>query len=112
MNGRIKHLRKEKRIDQKILGIELGVSQQVISRIENDMNTLSIDLLINIAKYFNVSTDYILGLTDIRRTFEAQNAMDKTVDEYYYLIKEYNKLSEVNQESLRIMIVRMLLTQI
>ena len=62
MKSRIRLLRERKRMSQLMLGREIGVSQQIISRIENDISTLSIDLLVNLANYFNVTTDYLLGL--------------------------------------------------
>ena len=39
----------------------IGTSQQTISRIENDILSSPVDLLINIADLFGVSVDYILG---------------------------------------------------
>lgn len=72
MKSRIRLLRERKRMSQLMLGREIGVSQQIISRIENDISTLSIDLLVNLANYFNVTTDYILGISDLKRGLEGQ----------------------------------------
>ena len=42
MKSRIRLLRERKRMSQLMLGREIGVSQQIISRIENDISTLSV----------------------------------------------------------------------
>lgn len=62
LNEKIKELRKVFGISQVELAKELGVSKQCVSNWENGNVLPSIDMLIKIAKYFNVSTDYLLCL--------------------------------------------------
>ena len=57
-------LRKEKNMEQKALAKVLGVSQQTISRWENNVVEPDIKSLIKIADYFDVTTDYLLGRVD------------------------------------------------
>ena len=64
--SRIKELRKQKKISQEKLAKELNVHQTAVSQWEQGRTTPDSQLLPNIAKYFNVSTDYILGITDFR----------------------------------------------
>ena len=45
------------------LAQKLGVTKQTVSNWENDNIQPSIDMLIKLSKIFNVSTDYLLGLT-------------------------------------------------
>ena len=45
------------------LAQKLGITKQTVSNWENDNIQPSIDMLIKISKIFNVSTDYLLGLT-------------------------------------------------
>lgn len=61
MKSNIRQLRKNKHLSQKQLGEKIGLSQQVISRMERDRDKLQIDVLIQLADYFDVSTDYVLG---------------------------------------------------
>ena len=63
LNEKIKKLRISHGISQVVLAKELGVSKQCISNWENDNVLPSIEMLIKIANYFNVSTDYLLGLS-------------------------------------------------
>lgn len=50
MKNRLKDMRLKRGISQKILGIEIGVSQQNISKYENDIASIPIDVLIAIYK--------------------------------------------------------------
>lgn len=61
---RIKELRKEKNISQKILGQKIGVSQKAIDYWERGVNEPKASYIIAMAKFFDVSADYILGITD------------------------------------------------
>lgn len=61
--GRLKELRKIKHLSTEKLGKELGVSNSTITRWENGVIFPSIDHLYNIAKFFDVSADYLIGLT-------------------------------------------------
>lgn len=62
LNDNIKTLRQARGITQVELAHSLGVSKQCVSNWENDYIQPSIDMLIKIAKFFKVSTDYLLGL--------------------------------------------------
>ena len=48
------------------LAQKLGVTKQTVSNWENDNIQPSIDMLVKLSKIFNVSTDYLLGLTPTR----------------------------------------------
>lgn len=59
---KLKELREEKKLSQRTLAKDLGFSQAAIARWENNLQIPNIDVAIIVAKYFNVSTDYLLGL--------------------------------------------------
>ena len=61
---RVKELRKQKRLSQTELGDVLGLTHKSISTIESGVRGTTIEKLILLAKFFNVSTDYLLGLKD------------------------------------------------
>ena len=61
---RIKELRIENGLSQENFGKELSVSQDTVSLWENGKSLPTVEFLIAIAKRFNVSTDYIVCLTD------------------------------------------------
>lgn len=49
---------------QKELAEYLGMKQPQYYRYENGLRDIPTDILIKLSKYYNVSVDYILGLTD------------------------------------------------
>lgn len=59
---RLKELRTEQNLSTIGLGKILGVSHSTIVRWESGAIVPSIDHLYNIAKYFNVTSDYLIGL--------------------------------------------------
>ena len=74
LNERIRELRTERNITQVALAKELSVSKQSVSNWENDNIQPSIDMLIKIADFFSVSTDYLLGL-DNKKYVEISNIL-------------------------------------
>ena len=61
---RLKELREQRHISQVFLGMELGMSQNTISRYETGAREADYKTLLIFAEYFNVSVDYLLGRTD------------------------------------------------
>lgn len=62
---RIKELREANNIPQKELAAELKIPPSTLSQYENGKREPGFDFIEKIAKYFNVSTDYIFGLSKI-----------------------------------------------
>ncbi len=60
----MKELRKRRGITQIKLSIDLNMTQNTISRYENEVHQADYKTLIRFADYFNVSIDYLLGRTD------------------------------------------------
>lgn len=58
---RLKELRKEKGLTQSQVGVHLGMSQQNYHRWEVGERSPSGETLINLADYFDVSIDYLVG---------------------------------------------------
>lgn len=98
MQGRVKELREGAHISQKSLGHQIGISQQVISRIERDTKTMTLEHLELLADYFNVSTDYILGRSRSKRNLEEQRVLLDKLQEKHDLIQIYNSLKQEQQE--------------
>jgi len=61
---RVYELRVLRRLSQKELGEAVGLTSKSISTIESGLRKTTIDKLILLAKFFDVSTDYLLGLKD------------------------------------------------
>ena len=86
--NRLRFLRSEKGLAVRQLGDILNISYPTITNIENDKRGFSDEMLIAIADYFQVSTDYLLGKSDIR------NVDDIDLDAI-----EYGLFSEIKEMS-------------
>lgn len=75
--NRIKLLREEKGVFQKDLANLLGVSIPSINYYENEKRAMDTETASILAKYFNVSIDYLLGKSDIRNPEEIKIDVDK-----------------------------------
>ena len=71
---RIKDLREDNDLSQKTIAGVIGTTQQQYSKIENGKSDISGEKLILLAQYYNVSVDYILGLTnEMKPLYQRQN---------------------------------------
>lgn len=61
---RMLELRKEKRLSQQALAFSIGVTQKSIDFWEKGINEPKASYIANLAKFFGVSSDYLLGLED------------------------------------------------
>ena len=61
---RIRELRTEKGLSAKALAKQIEVSDASIIDWENNKHEIKAECIIKLAKFFNVSADYLLGLTN------------------------------------------------
>ena len=87
--NRLKELRTEKGLSQEDLGKEIGVSRGSISYYEKEERVPDIVVLAAVSKYFNVSTDYLLGISET-----------KSLDADIHIAMETTGLSEIAVETL------------
>ncbi len=66
---RIRDLREDNDLTQKEIGKILNVAQRTYSSYENGVRNIPIQCVITLAKFYNTSTDYLLGLTDISKPY-------------------------------------------
>lgn len=71
MNTRVKELREERELSQTTLATYVGCSQNTISKIELGDCDPKASVLIEMSKYFGVSIDYLLRLTDCKNYSES-----------------------------------------
>jgi len=61
---RIRNLREDRDLTQSELGAQVNMTQRKISYIERGKYEPSIDDIVSLCKFFDVSSDYLLGLND------------------------------------------------
>ena len=62
--GRLAELLQEKNLSQMVLAAEIGVSQRAVSKWVNHQAEPTASSIIACAKYFGVTTDFLLGCSD------------------------------------------------
>ena len=63
---RLRELREEQELSQAEMANKLGVSQQTYSRYESHTTEIPLKLLIALAEYYDTSTDYLLGIKNVK----------------------------------------------
>ncbi|GGE48636.1 hypothetical protein GCM10011391_29330 [Pullulanibacillus camelliae] len=76
LGERIRHLRGRQNLSQKQLASQLNISNVQLSRYESGDRTPDPEVIARIARFFDVSTDYLLGLQD-----QLHNASSNKVKE-------------------------------
>ena len=66
MYSRIRDLREDKDMSQTEFAKLLGMSQTGYSKYETGENDIPTNILIQLARIHGTSTDYLLGITDVR----------------------------------------------
>ena len=67
---RLRELREDNDLRQEDIANLLKTTQQVYSRYEKGINEIPVRHLITIARFYNVSIDYIVGETEIKKRYE------------------------------------------
>ena len=70
---RLKELRNEAGLSQEKLAKKIYISQSCMSKYECGKSPMPTSIAIALAKYYNVCIDYLIGLTDERRSFGSYN---------------------------------------
>jgi transcriptional regulator with XRE-family HTH domain len=66
----IRNLREDNDLTQTDLANILHISQRAYSHYENGTREIPIPILINLARYYNVSVDYLLGETSTKKRYQ------------------------------------------
>ena len=72
MYKNIKDLREDKDISQQVLASQLKCSQRLYSHYERGEVKIPPEILIELSNIYNVSVDYLLGLTDETKTYKRK----------------------------------------
>ena len=88
----IKALRKSKHITQTELSEYLNVGQSTLANFENEKRMIPVDIIIKLATYFNVSTDYLLGISPTSTSFSEGVYYEQLTEDESKLINTYRYL--------------------
>ena len=91
---KLKQLRTQRNLSQAALAKQLGVSKSVVSSYENEIHFPPYDVLLQMARLFGVSTDYLLGASN-NRTVNVDGLTDTQIEAVTMIV---NELRDVNKE--------------
>ncbi len=89
-NLRLKQLRQRHKLTQSELAEILGLKPTAISNYESKRNEPSFDKLIALSKYFDVSCDYLLGISDAYLPVGGE-VLDKDIVDFFNLYQQLNQ---------------------
>lgn len=76
---RLKDLREDKDLYQKDLAKILNIAERTYSGYETGSRNIPNEILINLAKFYNTSVDYVLGITNEKKPY-PRNANRKGIE--------------------------------
>lgn len=86
----LKQLRKSHNLTQEELGLRIGLSKAVVSKYENGIGYPTFDTLIQMADYFGVTTDYLLGVAK-HKTIDVSNLNETQIETVQRIVAEFNR---------------------
>ncbi|MGI8314906.1 helix-turn-helix domain-containing protein [Halobacillus mangrovi] len=90
VSKRLKELRKAHKLSQKQVSEILGISESGYGYYEQGRNEPSIEMIKKLANKYDVSTDYLLGISDIKNPNFVQEPNEfNSLKEINYLLEKY-----------------------
>ena len=80
-NNRVRHLRKKNNLTLAQLSNLVDIHLAKLSRIETGEQLIKIDSIITLSNYFEVSSDYLLGISDVASTHELKANLYKEISD-------------------------------
>ena len=91
-------LREDSSLKQKDIAALLNITQQTYSLWENGTKIIPLKHLNSLCNYYNVSMDYVLGLSNVRQYYIINSVIDKKI--IGIKLKEFRKEKNITQEEL------------
>lgn len=99
---RLKDLREDHDLTQTDVAKILGISQQYYQCYESGKNEILVRHCVALAKYYGVSLDYIVGLSNLPYT--KQREFDALLEKYASLIKHWETAEPQIKRAIRILL--------
>lgn len=90
MGDKLKSLRLEKKLTQKQVADRIGLAISAVSSYESGNRYPSYDVLVQLARIFHVTTDYLLGMTD-KRNIDVTGLDDSEIELVSQLVDKLRK---------------------
>lgn len=91
LSARLKELREELGLTQEEVANKLNISRQAYANWETDRSEPSIEMLINLSKFYDVSIDYLCGSSEIKVNIHNDNRLSEYINECVLLYNKFLK---------------------
>lgn len=89
---RLKELRKNKNLTQQELADKMSLVKSSISAYEKSAKYPSVEVLVKLCNYFNVSSDYLLGLSD-NKILNDYDLTEEQIETVMKIIVQFHQLN-------------------
>lgn len=90
-SNRLRELRQTKNLSQLELSKQLNISNVTLSQYENGVRKPDITTITDLAKYFNVTTDYLLGNSNVKQLSRKDDNLEEEFPEGLKMLRRANK---------------------
>lgn len=97
--NRLRFLRNENGESLEKIAKYLNVTIQTISNYETEKRDMTPDTILKLAEYYNVSTDFLLGKSDVRNPEQKDDPLG--LAKIGFSMKDYNPPSEAQKEQIK-----------
>jgi transcriptional regulator with XRE-family HTH domain len=98
---RLKKVRIDRGLRQEDIGAIVHVGKSTVSQWENNIHVPDIETIVKIANYLNVTSDYLLGLTNVRNPIEtiaAHHDGDEWTEEELAEIEKFKEFVRMKRQ--------------
>lgn len=107
MKTRLKELRLEKNLTQTQLSLQTNISQSSLCKMETECANVNGWQIVTLSRYFGVSTDYFLYLTNEKLPVDVKLSIQKETGAFHKLFYYYSKLNHFDKELILDMAVKL-----
>ena len=104
MKNRLQELRLEKDWKQDYVAKKLRICISSLSKYENEKLLMKADVIMSFAELYDVSTDYLLGISSVRNTYKYKVKRITLSKEDTETLNKYMKLPDIDKRIVRDMI--------
>ena len=101
MGNRLRELRKERNLTLRELSVLVNISYSNIAMLEREERNFTADTIKIFADFFNVSSDYLLGLSDVRENVAINNFTEHLEGIDIEILKDIKSLNDKAKEDLK-----------
>lgn len=90
--NRFKELRKLNKLSQNEIAEKYNIDRTTVGKWESNISTPNVEIIKDLAKYFNVTTDYLLGNSNVKNTsVKKDDNLEEEFPEGLKMLRRANK---------------------